>query len=174
MSDKNTISTKQLGISGILLALTVLTLAAATFVPTNRLSLYALSSFYISIIIMEYGIKSGWVFYLASCLTALILVPGKLGLIPYVMFFGIYGIAKYYIEKLGKITLEYILKLLFFNLFAVTAVFFLKQFLPQVFEVGFPFWLVLLGLEVVFVIYDYVYSLFIQYYINKLKRILKI
>lgn len=171
----NSFNTKRIALSGILLALSAITIFAATIIPTNRISLYALSSFFISIIIIEYGARYGWIFYIASSLLSFLAVRGNLmALLPFVFFFGIYGLVKYYIEMLNNLGFEYILKLLYFNV-SLTAVFLLfKEFLLDSIKVPLPWWLVIIAVEIVFIIYDYVYTLFIRYYRSNLKRILKI
>lgn len=168
--------TKSVAVGGLLIALTLISLFLATILPTNRLSFYALSSFPVAVIVLEYGIKRGWTFYAASSLLALILIPNKLATVPFIVFFGVYGVLKYHIELLRNLYLEFGLKLGYFTLWLAVA-FFMAQ---EVFLGGasllakFPLWLLALGLEVVFLLYDYVYTLFIQYYNTRLKKILKL
>lgn len=171
--NNNSIS-KKISLSGIMLALVVVILFAATTLPTSRLSLYTISSFFISILIIEFGVKAGWIFYISSCILTLIVLPDKLGLLPYIFFFGIYGMIKFYIERFNKLALEYILKIVFFNICLFSGLFFIKKFLFNGIEIKLPIWLMIIALEIIFIIYDYVYTLFIQYYNQKLKRILKI
>jgi hypothetical protein len=166
--------TSRIALSGILGALAVICLLLAVILPTNRLAFYALSSFFSSIIIIESGIKAGWLFYAATTLLSAIIIPDKLGIIPYAVFFGIYGIVKFYIERLNKLVIEYILKYVYFNLCMVLAIVLIKQFFIQSITVAIPWWAVILLLEVIFLIYDYVYTLFIAYYRNKLKSKLRI
>ncbi len=165
--------TKQLALNGILGALAVICLLLANILPTNRISLYALSSFFVSISIIENGIKAGWIFYFATSLLSLIVVPDKLGIVPYVIFFGLYGIIKFYIERLDRLVLEYILKFLFFNACAGIAVVTLSRLFEFKLPEAFPLWLLIIGAEVVFLIYDLVYTLFINYYKEKIRAKLK-
>ena len=76
---------KIIALNGILGALAVVCLLLATIMPTGRISLYALSSFFIAVSIMESGIKAGWLFA-ATSLAGFIVVPEKLALAPYVVF----------------------------------------------------------------------------------------
>jgi hypothetical protein len=168
-------NTKKITVSALLLALNVLTLFFATTLPINKLSLYTLSSFFISIIIVEFGIKAGWVYYFASCFLSLIVIQIKIRLIPYVVFFGVYGIIKFYIEKLHNFILEYILKLAYFNICLAAAFIFIQKVIYlEISGINFPIWIIVIALEVIFIIFDYVYTLFAQYYINKLKPLLRI
>lgn len=167
----NVSNSKKVTLSGLLLALVVITLFLATVSPVNEMSLYALSSFFVSVVIIELGIKAGWAFYAASCLLSLI-IPNKVALIPYIVFFGLYGIVKFYIEKLSKLALEYILKLIFFNIFVAVTVLYLNQLIPEGFQ-RYSMWALILAAELVFVIYDYAYTLFIQYYRHRIRNRLR-
>lgn len=171
--NKSVSNAKSVALNGILLALTIITLFFATIMPTSRFSLYALSSFYIAVTIMEYGIKSGWIFYFASSLLTLLLIPDKFAVIPFVIFFGVYGVIKFYIEKLHQWILEFVLKLIFFNICAAVLFLFANQFLIKSIPTRFPWWIILIVAEVVFILYDYIYTLFVQYYNDKLRKILK-
>lgn len=164
---------KKITLSGLLLAFTVISVFFAANLPTSRLSLYALSSLFIAVIIIEAGIKSGWTFYLASAILSVILIP-RLGVIPFVVFFGIYGIIKYYAELLKSRVFEYLIKLVYFNICLVLGLFFLKEILLSGASLSMPVYLLAAGLEAVFIFYDYIYTLFIRFYSNTLKPRLKL
>ncbi|MGI6528040.1 MAG: hypothetical protein ACOX25_11880 [Caldicoprobacterales bacterium] len=163
---------KAIALSGIFLALTVLVLYAESLVPTGRLSLYALSSLFVSVIVIEAGIQAGWLFYLGSSLLAFIAVPDKLGLFPYYTFFGLYGIIKYYTEKAAGRVAEYLMKYAFFNLSLVLTWLLARAVLLGNLEVKLPLWIVIIGLESAFIIYDLVYTLFIQTYRERIRKVL--
>jgi hypothetical protein len=165
--------TKRLALNGILGAIAVICLLLANILPTNRISLYALSSFFVSISVIENGIKAGWIFYAATCMLSFIVLPDKLGVIPYAIFFGLYGIVKFYIERLNRLVLEYILKFVYFNACVGIAIAALNGFFRYELSAALPIWLLVIAAEVVFFIYDFVYTLFINYYRNKLRAILK-
>lgn len=167
--------TKSIAVGGFLAALTLISLFLATVVPTGRLSLYALSSFPTAVIVIEYGIRRGWAFYASTALLGLIIIPDKTAVIPFIVFFGIYGAVKYHIEKIRKLFIEYPLKLLYFNLCLAAALITLREFFFAGSQLDkFPLGLLIIAFEVVFILYDYVYTLFIDYYHNRLKSILKI
>jgi uncharacterized membrane protein len=170
---KNTLNTKKIALSGIMGALAVVCLLLAAILPTSTLAFYALSSFFISIIIIEFNSRAGLLFYLATSLLSVAIVPDKMAIVPYVLFFGLYGFVKFYIEKLNKLIPEYILKLLFFNICLAAAYFLVRYFFVENITSKLPWWVLIAGLEVVFVIYDYTYTLFIIYYSHRLKKILK-
>lgn len=166
-------NTKRIAFTGILGALAVITVLFAALMPTGRLSLYSLSSFYVSIVIMEYRIGSGWLFYAATALLGLIIVPDKIAVLPYLLFFGIYGIIKLYIERIRKLAVEFLLKLVYFNISIGLCYILAKEILFGEIKIDIPWWALIVVLELVFIIYDYVYSLFIQYYDEKLRKIIK-
>ena len=170
----HSLNTKMIAFNGILGALAVVCLLLASVLPTNKLSFYALSSFFMAVVIIESNIRAGWLFYLATSLLSLIIVPEKLSLVPYVIFFGLYGIVKYYIEKLNKLLLEYILKFVYFNICMGIALLFVSKLFGYDLTVKLPWWLLIIALEIVFFIYDFVYTLFINYYRDKLKPRLKL
>ena len=75
---------------------------------------------------------------------------------------------KYIIEKNRPVYIEYILKILFANVAILIVYFILKPF------VYIPINLfIVLTFEVLFIVYDNVYSLFIEYYNRKLRKIIK-
>jgi hypothetical protein len=172
-SVKNSFSAKKVALGGILGALTIICLFLATTLPTNRISLYALSSFFVSIIVLEAGIGTAWLFYGASSILALLIIPNKVGVIPYIVFFGIYGVIKFYIEKIGRLVPEWIIKLLYFNICFFAAVHFMKELLNINVIANFPWWAVVLVFELIYIVYDYVYTLFIGYYKHKIRPKLK-
>lgn len=162
----------KISLGGIMMALTLVSLFLSSVIPTNTLSFYVLSSFFISVVVIEAGTKSGAVFYAASVLLALVIIPDKTGVLAYGAFFGYYGLIKFFIERLDKIVLEILLKYVVFNIPFLAAFFFMKDFFTQSLNLNFALWIILIGFEVAFAIYDYVYTLFIQYYSTKLKKVI--
>lgn len=164
----------RIALNGILGALAVICLLLAAILPTNKLSLYALSSFFVSAVIIEGGAKTGWLFYAATSLVALAIVPDKLTVVlPYAIFFGLYGIIKYYIERLNNIAIEYVLKFVYFNICVAVAFFSVKSIFGYILEIKISVWIIIAGLELAFFVYDYVYTLIVNYYNNKIRPKLK-
>ncbi len=164
---------KRITLSGILLAFTVICVFLAATLPTSKLSLYALSSLFMAVIIIELGTKAGWIFYLASAILSALLVP-RLEVIPFIVFFGVYGLIKLYIERIHSRAVEYVLKLIYFNICLVLGLFFLKEIILGGVNLTAPVYIVAAVLELVFLIYDYIYTLFIRFYGTRLKQKLKI
>lgn len=169
----NGIKVKRITLSGILLAFTVVCIFLASVLPTSKLSLYVVSSFFVAVIILEYGEKSGWVFYVASAILTAIMVP-RLQVLPFTVFFGLYGLIKLYLERLHNRVAEYFLKFLYFNICLALGLLFLKEFILDNLNMSLPIYAAIAAFEVVFLIYDYVYTLFIRYYSNQIKPKLKL
>ena len=160
---------KKIAYGGILLSLNAILLILVNIVPFNTIFLLGLASFPISIVIMEWGLLSGISFYISSVILGLIIMNSKSQWLVYTFTFGIYGLAKYIIEKDRNIFIEYILKLGFANVVGLILYIIMKQFIYV------PLNIVSVGIfEVVFIIYDYMYSRFIDYYQLKLKKLIKI
>lgn len=173
MSAANEGSAKRIALSGILAACSLLTLFLATILPTNRIFFYGLSSVFCAIIIIEHDIKGGILFYIATSLLALILIPNKLRLIPYIMILGHYPIWKTYIERVNHLGKEIFLKLLVLNLTTGAAYYGFTTFFLISVALPIDLRLVFLIIQPIFIIYDYVFTLFISYYLNKIKPLIQ-
>lgn len=159
---------KKVAYGGILLALNIILLLLVNIIPINTLFLLGLASLPISIVIMEYGPKSGIIFYIGSVLLSFIIMVNKAQWILYIFTFGIYGLVKYIIEKDRILIQEYMLKLLAANILIIFAYTILKEFIyipVNIFTV--------IAFEITFIIYDFVYSQFIDFYGEKLRRFVK-
>lgn len=156
---------KKVAYGGILLAVNIILLLFLNIIPTNTLLIMGLASLPISIVIMEFGPKSGVAFYIASIVLGFIVMTNKSHWVIYVFTFGVYGIIKYIIERDLPVYVEILLKLVFANIVLVFLYFILKPFLYIPVKLG-----LIAMFEVVFILYDYMYSSFIDYYNNKLKN----
>ncbi len=160
---------KKIAYGGMLLSLNAILLILINIIPINTLFLLGLASFIISIVIVEWGPISGLTYYLASVALGFIIMNSKIQWLIYTFTFGIYGLIKYMIEKDRPIFVEYMLKLLFANITVLILYMLVNKF------VYIPINLIsIICFEVVFMVYDYMYSRFIDYYDYKIKRIIKI
>lgn len=159
---------KKIAYTGILLSLNIILLILSNIIPINTLFFMGAASFIVSIVIIEYGGKYGAIFSIASILLSFFIIQNKSQWIFYVFTFGIYGLVKYLIEKNQRVYIELVLKIAFANLVAVLLYIILKAFIfipMNLFTV--------IGFEIGFIVYDYVYTLFIEYYDVKIKKIIK-
>lgn len=162
MSNKKTY---QLALGGICLALTIIFMFGASIAPGVELTLYAISSLFVAVMILESGVKGGIALYLAAVLLGLLIVPNKIGVLPYIGVFGLYGIVKFYIEKLKRPAAQLLLKILFFA--AVTALAFtaLKGLLFGNSQLpDLPVWALICVGVVMLLLYDVIYTMLIRMY----------
>ena len=158
---------KKIAYSGILLAVDILLFFMLNVFQTNTIFILGLASLPIAIIIMNWGPKTGAIFYIASVILGFMVINNKAHWIIYVFTFGVYGLIKYLIEQERPIYVEYILKLVYANIALAIVYFIVRQFVyvPEQ-------WYLILLFEVVFLVYDYAYSLFIDYYNQRLKNMI--
>ena len=156
---------KKVAYSGILLGVHTILLILINIIPMNTLFIMGIASLIISIIIMEFGPKSGVVFYLASIILSFLVINNKAQWVLYNLTFGVYGLIKYIIEQDRSIYLEYILKIIFANILLMITYFILKGFIYIPINI-----LIIIAFQVVFMIYDSVYTKFIDYYETKIRK----
>lgn len=159
---------RKVAYGGILLAINIILLLLINVIPINTLFIMGLASLPISIVIMEWGPKSGVAFYIASVVLGFIVMANKAHWVLYILTFGLYGIVKYMIEQDRSVYIEYLLKIMFANIIIVAIYFLLKPFVYIPINI-----ITILVFEVVFIVYDHVYTLFIEYYNQKLRKIIK-
>ena len=159
---------RKIAYSGILLSLNIIILILVNIIPINTLFLLGLASLPIAVVIMEYGPKAGIIFYIGSVLLSFMIMANKAQWILYIFTFGIYGLVKYIIEKDRSFVQEYILKLLAANILIIFAYMILKQFIYIPVNI-----FIILVFEIAFIIYDFVYSQFIDFYNDKLRKFVK-
>jgi hypothetical protein len=163
--------TKTVALGGICLALTMVFLFGASFVPGVELTLYALSSLFVAVMVIERGPKSGLMLYAAAVILGLILVPNKLGMLPYICLFGYYGVAKYYIEKNCRQKLQLAVKIILFavilavGLWGTKGLLFGNIQLPEYSTV-----IIFAGGIVMMMLYDVIYTFAIRIYRERVKR----
>ena len=148
-------------------ALTILFLYISSVVPINRFYLLGLASCIIPLTIISTNVKNAILVYISSGLLSL-LFGFRGSALAYIIFFGSYGFIKYYVEKLRKVPLEFILKLSFFNICLCSIYFLYKLFSFGLPKINIPIYSVVIVAQLVFVIYDYALTMFISYANKKL------
>lgn len=160
---------KDLTLGSILIALTIVILYSTSILPISTLTILTLASCLIPICIIRSSVKTGFLVYIGATTLGFFLIPIDI-IIYYGLFFGVYGIIKYYIERLRNLHLEIILKLIIFNiLFAV--IFILVTFFLGNVIINLPIWIVWLLAQIVFLIFDYALTLIIGYYLNRFHKV---
>lgn len=160
--------TRKIALSGILSAFIIIALVVESFAPTGRLGFYVLAAFILSVVLLESGVKWAWASYGVTCVAGLLLVPEKLNVLPYILFFGVYTLVKFHIESIRKPWVEILLKLAAFNLFLWPAWSIIKTFLPDALTQGIGVIIAGIVLQVVFILYDFLFTAWIRYYFEKI------
>lgn len=157
---------------GMIVLLTVLGLYLVNVFPTVKIFLFSFSTAFLALMVIEDGKRAAVLTFLAAALLGLILVPNKVVMLPYILYFGYYGIIKSIFEQRASILQEWLLKYFTFNL-ALLLFYIAGKFIFSLpLESKFPLlFLWLLG-QFYFFIYDYAYSLFISYY-HRYRRLIK-
>ncbi|MDP4089573.1 MAG: hypothetical protein Q8930_09930 [Bacillota bacterium] len=148
---------------GLLAALTVLLIYMTNIVPTSRLTLLTVASAVIPYSILTTGARNSFIVYGAASALSLLLVGFRSATVAYVIFFGLYGFVKYYVEAINKIPYEIVLKLVYFNvsLFAIYMLY--STLFTDSISDKLPIYLIIAGAQAVFFIYDYALTILISY-----------
>lgn len=157
---------KKISYGGIGTALGVLILFLTRVIPINTLALLTLASCIIPLIIIKTDVKTAIYVYFATALIGFFITPGTYSLM-YALIFGVYGIIKYYIEKLNKLYIEIILKYVYFNITLVIS-YLLIGSLVGAFNISLPLWIFIILAEISFAIYDYALTVVISFFLNSI------
>lgn len=167
-----------------MVALTSVILYSTSLIPISTIAILTVASAIIPVCIIRSDVKTATFVYFASSLLAFFLVPINIS-IMYILFFGIYGIIKYYIERINKITLENILKLIFFNIVFIIGFIIMQTVLGVNIIAGLQevvgrfiessvnvisiiiLWVVA---QPVFLAYDYAMTLIISFYVDRIHK----
>ncbi len=160
---------KHIAENGIITALILAILYSASIIPISTLSILTVASCLIPISIIRTSIKNTILVYIASSILSFFLVTINIAMY-YILFFGIYGIIKYFIEKVKNVPIELILKLLIFNILLVVIYFIGINLLINL-DVKFPLYIIWIIAQVVFLIYDYALTLIISFYLNRIHKL---
>lgn len=159
---------KKIAYGGFFTAITIILLYLSYILPTSKLTILTLVSAVIPLSILKTGVKNTFIVFLSSFAVSFFVGLREMSFL-YLLFFGIYGILKYYIEKLSKITLEIFLKLIFFNFSLGLILFVLKSTLINMSNSHLPLYVVIILAQFIFLIYDYCLTLIIFYMKDRFK-----
>lgn len=164
--------TFSLALGAMLTALSFGVLYLSALLPSGRWAAVAVAGLMPAAAVVSVGLASGFGVYIAAGLLALMLVPDKLNVLLYLLFFGSYPMVKSLLERLRKPTLSWALKFLFFDLVFCAFVFgFGTMFMPWLAELlNKRTWLVVLAGNVIFLVYDLGFTRLIALYAVRVDR----
>ena len=166
--ERNT-KNKTLTLCAMMTALGLLCLLMAAMMPGMRLAFTAIAGVVASIAVVHGNLGYGLLTVVATAILALFLVPAKEIVLLYVVFFGPYTLIKNLIERIKKLPVEWVLKLLFCAADAALLFLFADQVAAMVPEMlKAHIWLFLPAVLVAFAAYDLVFSTLIAYVFKRL------
>ncbi|MDO5707455.1 MAG: hypothetical protein Q4P31_02340 [Andreesenia angusta] len=157
---------------GIVVALIIISLYLSTVFRFNRLSIMILSSILIAVSLIKLGLKHSIIIYMATSLLSLIIIPEKTIGISFTIFFGSYPIIKALAEKKRKFIYEYILKYIFFNFSIFLFFLSFKYGLLGRVDIDLNIIIILLILELLFLIYDKIFTIILIKLLERFGRFL--
>jgi hypothetical protein len=165
--------TRKLTLTALMSALTIVFLYIAAVFPTGQLGFVAVASLFGIAAVIEGGLISGLLVFVISALLGFLIIPTKTVLLSYVLFFGYYPVLKSLIERIRKLPIEWVLKLVLFN-GALTAFWFLfRELVFSIQLANYGTAVVYIIGNVVFIIFDFGVSKMIGFYIARISKNLK-
>jgi len=159
---------KNTTLSALLVSLTIVLLALNTILPISTISILTVTSAIIPIAIIKTSVRNSILIYISSSLLGLLLLPKDI-VILYIMFFGIYGLIKFFNKKLNNLYFEIPLKIIFSSLVLLVYYFVFNSFI-NLSNIDLPLYLIFIGANIAFLIYDYALTMLISYYIEKINN----
>ena len=161
--------TKTLTFCAMMTALGILFLMMGSMMPGMWVAFTAIAGVVAALTVVQGNLAYGLLTVIATALLSALIVPAKEIALLYAAFFGPYTLVKNLIERLHKLPLEWVLKLLFCGI--VSALLFLfadsvLAMLPAV--LASHIWLFLPAVLFVFAAYDIVFSKLIVYLFQRL------
>ena len=150
----------------VITAASVILIYLSTIIPGNKLFLLSIASCLIPVAVVTTSLKNSFIIYLSTLILAFLMSGLTTAVIAYALFFGVYGIIKYYIEKIRKLPIEILLKLLYFNICLFVFYNILKLFTSTSLNFKLSIYIFIIGAELIFVFYDYFLTVMILF-INK-------
>lgn len=174
MARKKTSFDKKIVVAGVLAALSVIILYLGCAIEVLDLTMSAIVSLLVVVIVIEMGYKYAWLTYIATAILSILLLPQKSPAIFYACFMGFYPIIKSYLERINSALARWIIKLVVGNAALALMFILMSLFLPDEFEGG---WLMLvtylLGI-IAFLMYDVALSKLITLYFVRIRDRIKI
>ena len=164
----------RVSLTAMFASMSLLFLYLASVLPTMRITMYFLSSVFVMGLVLEEEIGLAFLMFVADSLLSLLIMPNILRVVPYVLFFGHYGIGKYFIQTHVKDKIvNYIIRLLYFNIALVLIYLLAKEVIfEDILNSGIALWLLIILAEIAFIIYDFLFTKVTAYYFNNIRRLI--
>lgn len=165
---------KRIVVCGVLTALSVILLYLGGIIEVLDLSMSAIVSILIVVVVIEMGYSYSWLTYIATSILSLVMLPQKTPAIFYACFMGFYPIVKSFIERTNKAWLRWLVKLVVGHAAIGLMFLFMSIFVPEDFN-GDGLIIVTYALAIsAFVLYDIALSKLITLYFKMIRERIKI
>lgn len=162
----------KIALGGICLALTIAFMFGGAFVPGIDMTLFAISSLFTAIVIIESGVGGGILLFAAAVILGFFLIPNKLAILPYAGFFGYWAILKYFIEKISAPAGQIACKCAFIVIILCIGLLGFRELLAAGVSLpDYPSVLLIAAGTVLLMLYDYLLTFMIGWYFRRIKRI---
>lgn len=162
---------RKVAFGAVVATLSLVLMMLTAVLPVGTYALPCFAGILLVIIVIEFGVPWAIGVYAGVSILSFLLASDKEAALYYTLILGIYPILKSFFERIRFKWLSFILKLLYFNMFAVAA-YYISIFLlsiPQesfsLFGINTPLVFLLMG-NVVFVAYDLCVTRLIVLYLN--------
>ncbi len=173
MANKKTYST---ALGGMVAALAVVLMFFTGVFPFATYALPALAGLLMVVIVIDFDIKWALSVYAAVSILSLLITPDREAAIMFIAFFGYYPILKSVYEKIKSRIIEWVLKILTFNVavvgayYAIVNFFGMPDIMSEIEEMGkYGLWIFLGLANITFLIYDIAITKIITLYLNWFK-----
>lgn len=167
----------KVSLGGIISALSLVFMFLTGFMPLLVYLIPALSGAMLLIVYVEINAKWALFTYVAVALLCLFVTPDKEAGLLYILFLGYYPIIKMFVEKVGNTILQWIFKLLIYNIMiivyyqVIVRVVVNVDLVEEINEFGKYGALIFLGItNVVFIVYDIAVSRLKHLYVKWFRK----
>ena len=151
-------------------AFTLLALYLADTLPILRITMYFISSLFVMGIMVERMPAAAVISFICVVFLGFLILPVKTGVLPYLFFFGHYGIFKYFVDADRRGILNLLKKLVYFNVFVALIYFQTGGWMTEQFPFAVPWWGLVIAGELAFLLYDWLFTKITQWYYGALRN----
>ena len=170
---KSYVRAKRLAFAALLSALSFVLMYAGALSGVLDLCAATAGALFCALAVIEMGGAWPWLICAVTGALSLLLLPDKFVALEYLVLGGIYPIIKAYFERLPKVP-SYALKLLSFNVMLTVCLLLAKYVMGIQDEWAALNVVVYLAANAFFLFFDYALTVFITYYLKRLRHKLKI
>jgi hypothetical protein len=161
--------TKRLALTAVFTAFSTVFLYLSSVFPTGQLGFMGIASLFGIAAVIEYGIPGGLFVFVGTAILSLLIVPNKMLVALYAVFFGYYPILKALAEKTKSRVAEWALKIIVFNIALSIVIFVFKMSVFDLSTINDSYMILYAVGNVVFILFDIGVSRVIAAYISNIQ-----